>query len=50
MGPATPPAAGTLPTTLTFFLTVDERREVLRALRRVGRDRARALLRALRIA
>lgn len=43
------PARGSLPHALTFFLTEDERREVLRKLRRIDKDRARALLRALRL-
>ncbi|MFI4898192.1 MAG: hypothetical protein ACIARR_10235 [Phycisphaerales bacterium JB059] len=38
---------GSLPHALTFFLSVDERRAVVRRLRRVDRDRTRALLRLL---
>lgn len=34
----------TLPSSLTFFLTLPERRRVLRALRRIDPDRSRALL------
>ncbi|MEM8834288.1 MAG: hypothetical protein AAGD00_00575 [Planctomycetota bacterium] len=47
--PAPAPEPGTLPQPLTFFLTVDERRAVLRALRRMHTDRRRGLLVALRI-
>jgi len=43
------PSRDRLPHALTFFLTEDERRKVLRRLRRIDKDRARALLRALRI-
>ncbi|MEZ6242704.1 MAG: hypothetical protein R3B57_06635 [Phycisphaerales bacterium] len=39
--------AGELPHALTFFLTSAQRTAVLRALRRVDEDRARALLRVL---
>ena len=46
---ANTPTGGHLPHALTFFLTEDERRKVLRRLRRIDRDRARALLKALRI-
>lgn len=48
--PAPAPEPGALAQPLTFFLTVDERRAVLRALRRIHTDRRRALLVALRIA
>lgn len=42
-------AAAALPLPLTIFLTAPERREVVRALRRLDRDRARAIKRALGI-
>jgi hypothetical protein len=38
---------GALPHALTFFLSAEQRRAVVRKLRRVDRDRARALLRVL---
>ncbi|MEM9065884.1 MAG: hypothetical protein AAGB51_10390 [Planctomycetota bacterium] len=38
-----------LPHPVTFFLTESERRRVLKKLRRIDRDRARALLVALGI-
>lgn len=41
------PSRDGLPHALTFFLTVGERREVLRALRGRDPDRRTALLRAL---
>ncbi len=47
--PAVAPDAGELPHALTFFLTGAQRAAVLRALRRVDADRARALLRVLRV-
>lgn len=45
--PGTPVRSDDLPHALTFFLTKAQRRAVLRALGRHGRDRAVALLRAL---
>lgn len=47
--PAPAPAGGQgeLPHALTFFLTGGQRAAVVRALRRIDRDRVRALLRAL---
>lgn len=42
-------AIADLPWALTFFLSADERRRVLRALRRLHTDRSRALLLALGI-
>ncbi|RMH26167.1 MAG: hypothetical protein D6693_07605 [Planctomycetota bacterium] len=47
--PAPPPDPDALPTSLTFFLSMDERSRVLARLRRRGRDRRLALLAALRI-
>lgn len=41
-------AAG-LPHALTFFVSAEDRRAVLAKLRRIEKDRARALLRALKI-
>lgn len=43
------PSRDQLPHALTFFLTEDERRRVLRRLRQIDKDRARALLKSLRI-
>jgi len=51
-GPLRAPASvdeGVLPHALTFFLSAAQRKSVLDRLRREDRDRARALLRALRI-
>jgi len=45
--PERPSPEGELPHALTLFLTRDQRRAVLRRLREVDKDRARALLRAL---
>lgn len=42
-------AKGELPHALTFFLTRAQRAAVLRALKRRDKDRATALLKALRI-
>ena len=42
-------AKGDLPHALTFFLTAAQRTEALRALKRRDKDRATALLKALRI-
>lgn len=42
-------AEGALPHALTFFLTSDQRRAVLRTLNAHHRDRAMALLSALRV-
>ncbi len=47
--PQPQPAPDDLPYALTFFLTARERQQVLRTLRRFGRKRAQALLRALRV-
>jgi hypothetical protein len=47
--PARPPKRGDMPHALTFFVSADERSAVLRRLRRHGKDRRLALLRALRI-
>ena len=47
--PARPPRFGAMPHALTFYVTADERAAVLRTLRRYGRDRRPALLRALRV-
>lgn len=47
--PEPPPAPGLMPASLTFFLTGAQRRAVLERLARIHRDRARALLGALRI-
>ncbi len=47
--PSPAPPAGGLLTSLTIFLSMDERRAVLASLRRRDRDRRRALLLALRI-
>jgi hypothetical protein len=47
--PAPPPVPERLPASLTFFLTGAQRRAVLERLARIHRDRARALLDALRI-
>ena len=47
--PSPAPPVGDLPTSLTIFLSMDERRAVLASLRRRHRDRRRALLIALRI-
>lgn len=46
--PSSPPDPLELAAPLTFFLTLRQRRAVLRALRRIHRDRAAALLRILR--
>ncbi len=43
------PDAGELPHALTFFLSAAQRRAVLAGLKRIDGDRARALLRALKI-
>ncbi len=43
------PAKGDLPHALTFFLTRAQRAAALRALKRCDKDRAAALLKALRI-
>lgn len=48
--PVDPPDPDELPHALTFFLSRRERRDVLDALRRRHRDRARALLIALGLA
>lgn len=47
--PAPAPDPDTLPRPLTIFLTVAEHRAVTRALRALHKDRARAILHALRI-
>lgn len=47
--PAPPPDAEELPTALTFFLSVEERRRVLRKLKRLGKNRSASLLCALKI-
>jgi hypothetical protein len=47
--PAAPPDPADLPHPLTFFLTSRERTLVLRALRHIHANRARALLLALNI-
>ncbi len=47
--PMPAPNPDTLPSAVTFFLTAGQRREVVRALRAIDRDRARALLLALGI-
>lgn len=47
--PAPPPEPGTLARPLTIFLTADEHRAAVRALRRLHSDRARALRIALRL-
>ena len=47
--PPPQPAPDDLPHALTFYLTARERQQVLRTLRRFGRKRAQALLRALRV-
>ncbi|MEQ8770299.1 MAG: hypothetical protein RIB60_07300 [Phycisphaerales bacterium] len=48
--PQPAPDPGTLPSAVTFFLSAEERREVLRALRAIDRDRVKALRRALGLA
>ncbi len=48
--PEPAPEPGTLPHSLTFFLSSRERRDVLRELKRLERDRSRALLGVLRVA
>lgn len=47
--PPEPVHRATLPHALTFFLTVAQRRAVLKSLRRLHRSRETALLRALDI-
>ncbi len=47
--PAPAPSVGELPTSLTFFLSADERQRVLQKLKRHKGDRRASLLRALRI-
>lgn len=47
--PKPAPDPGALPSAVTFFLTAEERRRVLRALKELDQDRAGALLKALGI-
>lgn|GEM_PF-5625537 len=49
VAPATPPQEASLPAPLTIFLTLGERRLVLKKLGRRHRDRRKALFAALRI-
>lgn len=47
--PRPAPDPGTLPRPLTIFLTADEHAAAVRALRRLHTDRAKALMKALRV-
>ncbi len=45
--PAPPPAEGALPHAITFFVSAEQRRLILAALRAFDKDRVRALCLAL---
>lgn len=47
--PAPAPDQSTLPTSLTFFLPVQDRQRILKKLKRFNSDRRLALLRALKL-
>jgi len=47
--PQTEPSQSHLPAALTFFLTRDQRKQILRALKVLDPDRVNALLAALKI-